>query len=138
MHDAIVVGLGPAGSTAAYTLASRGLKVIAFDKEKFPRYKSCGGCISTKIERTLDFDISGVFEDTVYGATFTYKSGRSTDIISDRPVGHNVMRDRFDALLVSRAKEAGASIVEGCRITGLRDEGSYVTARCESGDTYRA
>jgi len=138
MHDAIVVGLGPAGSTAAYSLASRGLKVIAFDKEKFPRYKSCGGCISTKIERALDFDISGVFEDTVYGATFTYKSGRSTDILSDRPVGHNVMRDRFDALLVSRAKDAGASIVEGCRITGLRDEGSYVTARCESGDTYRA
>ncbi len=138
MHDAIVVGLGPAGSTAAYTLASRGLNVIAFDKEKFPRYKSCGGCISTKIERTLDFDISGVFEDTVYGATFTYKSGRSTDIISDRPVGHNVMRDRFDALLVSRAKGAGASIVEGCRITGLRDEGSYVTARCGTGETYRA
>ncbi len=138
MHDAIVVGLGPAGSAAAYTLASRGLDVIAFDKETFPRYKSCGGCISTKIERILDFDISRVYEDTVYGATFTYKSGRTTDIMSDRPVGHNVMRDRFDALLVSKAGEAGSKIVEGCRITELRDEGSHVVAKCGTGQTYRA
>ena len=117
MHDVIVVGLGPAGSTAAYELASSGLRVLALDKEKFPRYKSCGGCISTKIERELDFDISGAVEDTVYGATFTYKSGRPVDIMSDRPVGYNVMRDRFDNLLVGKAREAGAEVIDGCRVT---------------------
>jgi len=138
MYDVIVVGLGPAGSTAAHDLASRGLKVLGLDKERFPRYKSCGGCISTKIERTLGFDISGVVEDTVYGATFTYKSDRKLDIISDRAVGYNVMRDRFDALLVDRAREAGVEVIEGCRVVSAIDEGPSVTVTTSSGDTYSA
>ena len=138
MHDVIVVGLGPAGSTAAYELASSGLRVLALDKEKFPRYKSCGGCISTKIERELDFDISGAVEDTVYGATFTYKSGRPVDIMSDRPVGYNVMRDRFDNLLVGKAREAGAEVIDGCRVTSVEDDGSSVTVTTASGEAYRA
>lgn len=138
MHDVIVVGLGPAGSTAAYKLASSGLRVLGLDKEKFPRYKSCGGCISTKIERELDFDISGAVEDTVYGATFTYKSGRPVDIMSDRPVGYNVMRDRFDNLLVDKAREAGAEVIDGCRVTSVEDDGSSVTVTTASGVAYRA
>ncbi len=137
MHDAIVVGLGPAGSTAARALASRGFKVLAIDKEKFPRYKSCGGCISTKIERILDFGISDVIEETVSGATFTYRSGRPVDILSDRPVGHNVMRDRFDQLLVDKAREAGAEVVEGVRVKGISEDKSSVTVFSDTA-RYRA
>lgn len=138
MYDVIVVGLGPAGSTAAYELASKGLRVLGLDKAKFPRYKSCGGCISTKIERALDFDISGAVEDTVYGATFTYKSGRTIDIISDRPVGYNVMRDRFDALLVEKARESGAEIIDGCRVVSVDDNGESVEVTAASGERYSA
>lgn len=136
MHDAIVVGLGPAGSVAAYTLASRGFKVLAFDKERFPRYKSCGGCISVKVEGELDFDISGCVEGAVRGAGFTYKSGRPIDIISERTVGYNVMRDKFDALLVERAKAAGATVLEGIRIAGLADNGEFVEVSSASGETW--
>ncbi|MFQ5735978.1 MAG: geranylgeranyl reductase family protein [Thermodesulfobacteriota bacterium] len=138
MYDAIVVGLGPAGSTAARELAGGGLKVLGLDKARFPRYKSCGGCISTKIERILDFDISEVVEDTVYGATFTYKSGRPVDILSDRPVGYNVMRDRFDNLLVDKAREAGAEVVDGCRVRSVVDNGTSVTVTTASGEDYSA
>lgn len=136
MFDAIVVGLGPAGATAAYRLAKAGLKVLGIDKATFPRYKSCGGCISTKIERALDFDISSVVEDTVYGATFTYRSTRTMDIMSDEPVGYNVMRDRFDNLLVERAREAGAEVVEGVRVTALKESGDSVTVTTAAGETY--
>ncbi|MBI5644091.1 MAG: geranylgeranyl reductase family protein [Deltaproteobacteria bacterium] len=138
MYDVIVVGLGPAGSTAAYTLASRGLKVLGIDKARFPRYKSCGGCISTKIERILDFDIKEAIEETVYGATFTYKSGRSIDIMSDRPVGYNVMRDTFDHLLLKKAKEAGAEVLEGVRVRSVSDSGDSVSVACDGGQTYSA
>ena len=37
-YDAIVVGSGPAGSTAACGLAQRGRRVIVLDRELFPRY----------------------------------------------------------------------------------------------------
>lgn len=133
MYDAIVVGLGPAGSTAARSLARAGMRVLGIDKERFPRYKSCGGCISTKIGRSLDFDISGAIEETVRGATFTYKSGRAMDIISDRPVGYNVMRDVFDALLLDKAREAGAEILEGARVVKASDNGASVEVALADG-----
>lgn len=138
MYDAIVVGLGPAGSTATYNLAKSGLRVLGIDKDRFPRYKSCGGCISTKIEETLDFDISNVVEDTVYGATFTYKAGRMMDILSDRPVGYNVMRDTFDNHLLTKAKEAGTEIIEGCRVKGIEQDSNSVTVTCANGSTHSA
>jgi geranylgeranyl reductase family protein len=136
MYDAIVVGLGPAGSTAVYTLAKAGLKVLGIDKARFPRYKSCGGCISTKIERILDFSIADTIEQTVYGATFTYKSERAMDILSERAVGHNVMRNTFDTLLLSKAKEAGAEVVEGVRVTSAADNGSTVSVTTADGRSF--
>ena len=138
MYDAIVVGLGPAGSTAARGLAMAGLRVLGVDKETFPRYKSCGGCISTKIERILDFDISAAIEERVKGATYTYKSGRAMDILSDRPVGYNVRRATFDALLLAKAKEAGAEVIEGVRVVKAADKGPSVEVKLADGRTFEA
>ena len=44
--DAIVIGAGPAGSTAAYLLAKGGLHVLVLDKNEFPRDKLCGGLLT--------------------------------------------------------------------------------------------
>jgi len=138
MFDAIVIGLGPAGSTAAYTLASKGIKVLGIDKDRFPRYKPCGGCVSLKINKTLDFDVTEAHEQTVYGGIFTYKSERPVEINDSRPIGHNVMRDVFDNLLLQKAKEAGAEIEEGCRVTSIADDGRTVAVKCEDGRTLSA
>ena len=43
MYDVVVVGAGPAGSTAAKFLSEESLKVLLIDKDKFPREKPCGG-----------------------------------------------------------------------------------------------
>ena len=52
-HDVIVVGAGPAGSTAGYILSNLGLKVLIIDKESFPRNKLCGGGVTLKTLQLL-------------------------------------------------------------------------------------
>ena len=51
MFDVIVIGAGPAGSTAAKTLAEKGYSVLMVEKFKMPRYKSCSGQL---IKKTMD------------------------------------------------------------------------------------
>ena len=53
VYDAVIVGGGPAGSTTAYALASRGAKVAVIDKATFPREKACGGGLQAKLLRHL-------------------------------------------------------------------------------------
>ena len=48
-YDVLVVGMGPAGATAAYELSRAGLSVLAIDKQPHPRYKVCGGGLSVRI-----------------------------------------------------------------------------------------
>ena len=43
MYDAIIIGAGPSGSTAAKTLAEKGYKVLLTEKFKMPRHKFCSG-----------------------------------------------------------------------------------------------
>ena len=52
--DAIVIGAGPAGSTAAYLLAKRGFHVLVLDKKEFPQGKLCGGLLTRKTVRLLE------------------------------------------------------------------------------------
>ena len=51
MYDVIVVGAGPAGSTAAKVLAEKGLRVLLVERHKLPRYKSCSGVL---IQKSMD------------------------------------------------------------------------------------
>src|ERR1700694_3002197 len=44
--DVAVVGAGPAGSTCAAFCAQAGLRVLVFEREKFPREKVCGDCLN--------------------------------------------------------------------------------------------
>ena len=48
MYDVIVVGAGPAGSTAAKILSEKGHSVLLIEKFKIPRYKSCSGILIKK------------------------------------------------------------------------------------------
>lgn len=117
--DVIVVGAGPAGATAAYELARQALNVLILEKEKFPRYKPCGGGLSLKIDKILKLDIKDTIEATVRGAYFTYKQKEGFFLLSDRPVASMVMRDRFDSLLLSEAIKAGTSFIEGSQVKGV-------------------
>lgn len=121
--DVAVVGAGPAGATLARGLALRGLRVVLLEKQRLPRYKSCAGGIPVRTQRALDFPIDSVVEDTVSGLDITYLGRYGFQRFANRPIALMVMRDRFDALLVERAREAGAVLVEGAAVHSVRREG---------------
>ncbi|MBI5038942.1 MAG: FAD-dependent oxidoreductase, partial [Nitrospirae bacterium] len=118
-YDVIVVGGGPAGATVAYELATSGINVLILEKERFPRYKPCGGGLSLKIDRVLKFSIKEVIETTVMGVHFSCQGKNGRSILSDRPVAYMVMRDKFDSLLISEASKAGAAFMDGTRVKGI-------------------
>jgi geranylgeranyl reductase family protein len=120
-YDVIVVGAGPGGSTTAYELARQGVRVGLFEKQRFPRTKPCGGCLSLKIDRILAPDFHPLIERTIHGARFTFKGLRPIRRRSDDPVAYMVMRDRFDAFLAAKAREAGAVLYEGEAVRAVRE-----------------
>jgi geranylgeranyl reductase family protein len=112
-YDAIVVGMGPAGATAAYELSRAGLSVLAIEKHIHPRYKVCGGGLSVRIEQLLDPEFKSVVEQTIFGIQFSYRGQDSVLIESPSPIAYMVMRDRFDHHLVQQARRVGTDICEG-------------------------
>jgi len=58
-YDAIVVGAGPAGSTAAFRLATLGASVLLLDRARFPRDKPCGGGTRVTAVRQGEVDADG-------------------------------------------------------------------------------
>ena len=125
-YDVIVVGGGPGGSTAARYCAKAGLKTLLIEKEKSPRYKPCGGCLSIKVVRLLGFDLSPVIENTIYGAKFTYRFKDPFFIKLQDPIAFLVMRDRFDQFLIHKALEDGAEILEGEKVTRAKEKDNRV------------
>jgi geranylgeranyl reductase family protein len=115
-HDVIIVGAGPAGTTLAYELLRKGIDVLILEKERLPRYKACAGGITVKTARLLGFDFSSVTRDTVRGAKVTFGGRRSFTKSYPKPLIHMVMRDEFDHLLVQRARDAGATLVDNERV----------------------
>ena len=124
-YDAIVIGAGPAGSTAALSLARAGWSVAIVEKARFPRRKVCGEFISagalSLLERTgaarsiLAQGGPEVREVAVY-------AGRHMAIApmpqADGAVryGRAIGRDRLDAALLDAARTAGAIVYQPWRV----------------------
>src|SRR5215470_10979522 len=54
LWDVAVVGAGPVGSTCAWYLSKRGLRVLLLDKQRFPRDKLCGDAVTSRAQAHLD------------------------------------------------------------------------------------
>lgn len=139
VFDVIVVGGGPAGSSTAGLLAAQGLDVIVLEREKFPRYhigeSLITGCVNVLDrlgvrERLDDLGFVKKFGGTlVWGAdgrwSFGFREGKP-----QFPNAYNVRRADFDALIMQRARELGAVVIEEAavkeplldddRVTGVR------------------
>lgn len=110
MYDLIVVGAGPAGSTAARVASMMGLDVLILEKEIFPRYKPCAGALSDRTISLLDFSIpEELLERTINGARFHFQ-GKAVECRKDYRLTALVTRSNFDHFLLNKAEETGAKL----------------------------
>lgn len=136
-YDAIVVGAGPGGCTAATIMARSGLRVVLLEKERFPRDKICGDAISGKSVEVLKE--LGLLEKTEqaesivsWGATFSSPRGDVVSIpftnVLDRPTppGFVCARTEFDQILFDAAVDSGVEVRQDTRVTGLLRNGQTV------------
>ena len=115
--DLAIVGAGPAGSSTARFAAELGLNTVLFDKRALPRFKACGGALSSRNvpllgQQALDAINCDVRELRLYSPTFNRFSYRSVD-------GHFVIRKDFDFAMVADARDAGAVVMENCAVSAV-------------------
>lgn len=121
--DVVIVGGGPSGSSAARLLAKSGLKVLIAERKVMPRRKVCGGALSEQAMSFLDFDIPPELIDwECYGARVHYKNTTLEAKLQDR-IAVLTTRSEFDAFLLSKALEAGATLINS-KVTSIEDKDS--------------
>ena len=127
-YDAIVVGAGPAGSTAAYRLAKTGADVLLLDRARFPRDKPCGGGVTGRAARLLPFSIEPVVEHVVSAVDMRLRYGKTLARGNGVPLVYMTQRKRLDHFLVQKAVEAGADFRDGLKVGELEvgDDGVSV------------
>jgi geranylgeranyl reductase family protein len=136
VYDAIVVGAGPAGTSAAYWLGETGKRVLVLEKERLPRYKPCGGGMSRSVLERFPFDFSPVVEREVGQVCFRFRDGREvTAKLPGQPPFVMVMRDRFDYLILQHAR---ADVRDGEQVVTLRQDEAGVEVATRSGETFCA
>jgi geranylgeranyl reductase family protein len=112
-YDVAIVGGGPAGSTAAYRLASAGASVLVLDKATFPRDKPCGGGVTGRALRHLPFSIEPVVEDVVDRMECGLRYRNHVTRRARAPIAYMTQRKRLDHFLLQKAAAAGAEVREG-------------------------
>lgn len=149
--DVIVVGAGPAGNAAAYTLAKAGLSVLQLERGEYPGSKNVQGAIlySHALEKIIpDFRDSAPLERPVVeqrmwlmdeGTSYLGATYRNEEF-ADRPGRYTILRAKFDKWFSAKVQEAGALLI--CETTVkelLRDpSGQVIGVRTEreEGDIY--
>ncbi|MCX6695132.1 MAG: NAD(P)/FAD-dependent oxidoreductase [Candidatus Altiarchaeota archaeon] len=132
-YDVIVVGAGPSGSTAARGCAKAGLKTLILDREKLPRFKACGGGVTVKVDRIIDYKIpEEIIERKAYGVRLNYWN-KSNSHLREYPITNLVSRSRFDKFLADKTVEAGAELMDGTIVSSVSKEGSTQTVESSEG-----
>jgi flavin-dependent dehydrogenase len=124
--DILVIGGGPAGSTAAILLAEKGYRVVVVEKARHPRFHIGESLLPVNLpllERLgVAEKIRGIGMEK-WGAEFiSHWDGRHQEFKfanawdKSLPMAYQVRRSEFDEILIRRAAEQGAVVVEGCRV----------------------
>jgi geranylgeranyl reductase family protein len=118
--EVLVVGGGPAGSSCAWQLRSRGVDVLVLDKATFPRDKVCAGWITPGVIEALVLDVEEYRRGRVFQTITGFRTGVMGQSLVDtrynRPVSFGILRREFDHYLLRRS---GARVLDGTAVTTI-------------------
>lgn len=130
--DVIVVGGGPAGSSAAYCLAKSGFNVAVVDRAVFPRNKLCGGLLSGRSYKVYSAIFEKSWDSTIdivcHGVDFFNKETKLNSVRDYKPIFFTC-RSNFDAHLLELAESAGANVIQGANVTQVDVEATSIVTR---------
>ena len=142
--DALVIGAGPAGSAAAAVMAEQGLRVVALERERFPRYHIGESLIPFTYPALKRLGLIERMRQSPfirkYSVQFVPPSGKasqpfyfSTRYDADISQTWQVLRSEFDQMLMENARSRGAAVLEEMEVSALlQEEGRTVGARARN------
>lgn len=152
LYDAVMIGGGPAGATAAAILAEYGHRVLILEREKFPRYHIGESLIPFTYQPLERIGMIPKLRRSAfvkkYSVTFVSPDGRRSQPFYffnryDRETvaqTWQVLRSEFDQLMLDNAREKGAEVREETTVNRLIKEGDRVVgveATDRAGRTYQ-
>jgi flavin-dependent dehydrogenase len=124
--DVVVMGGGPGGSTAACVLAEKGYRVVLLEKARHPRFHIGESLLPANLPIMERLGVAAQVRAIgleKWGAEFVSSDDeRSQEFLFARgwdkslPLAYQVRRSEFDEILIRRAAQLGARVIEGCRV----------------------
>ena len=146
--DAIIVGAGVAGSTAAYLLAKAGLEVVLIERGPYPGSKNLsGGVLYGRVLEQLfpNYWEEAPVERCITNNVVTFMTENAhfnldfkTAAFEQRHNAYTVLRAKFDRWLADQAEAAGTMLVAGIKVDGLLKEDGRVVGVLAGDEEMRA
>ncbi len=133
LYDLIVVGAGPAGSGAARTAAKNGLKTLLLEKDRLPRNKLCGGCVTPKVLRLLDFRLPDELIERKVNSVRIHTTEHEYHFEKGDTIAYMTSRSKYDHFLAQKAAEAGAELSDANPVYRIDTLDSRVEVKTPNG-----